>query len=171
MKILISLTLILLLSCAKTDPVTGEKILIEPNPQKKAAQEAARGGGLFGDINNKKGSSNTFEFASSNILWRATLKNLEFLPLLNADYSGGVIIYDWYSDQPNSNEQIKVSIRFLSNELRSESIKVLIHKKICDENNKCKTTVLNNSLPEEIKEKILFTARSIRVDELKNKNW
>jgi len=169
MKILISLTLILL-SCAKTDPVTGEKILIEPNPQKKAAQEAARGGGLFGDINNKKGSSNTFEFASSNILWRATLKNLEFLPLLNADYSGGVIIYDWYSDQPNSNEQIKVSIRFLSNELRSESIKVLIHKKICDENNKCKTTVLNNSLPEEIKEKILFTARSIRVDELKNKN-
>jgi len=170
MKILISLTLILLLSCAKTDPVTGEKILIEPNPQKKAAQEAARGGGLFGDINNKKGSSNTFEFASSNILWRATLKNLEFLPLLNADYSGGVIIYDWYSDQPNSNEQIKVSIRFLSNELRSESIKVLIHKKICDENNKCKTTVLNNSLPEEIKEKILFTARSIRVDELKNKN-
>ena len=170
MKILISLTLILLLYCAKTDPVTGEKILIEPNPQKKAAQEAARGGGLFGDINNKKGSSNTFEFASSNILWRATLKNLEFLPLLNADYSGGVIIYDWYSDQPNSNEQIKVSIRFLSNELRSESIKVLIHKKICDENNKCKTTVLNNSLPEEIKEKILFTARSIRVDELKNKN-
>lgn len=170
MKILISLTFILLLSCAKTDPVTGEKILIEPNPQKKAAQEAARGGGLFGDINNKKGSSNTFEFASSNILWRATLKNLEFLPLLNADYSGGVIIYDWYSDQPNSNEQIKVSIRFLSNELRSESIKVLIHKKICDENNKCKTTILNNSLPEEIKEKILFTARSIRVDELKNKN-
>jgi hypothetical protein len=96
MKVLISFVFLLLLNCSKTDPVTGEKILIEPNPQKKSAQEAAKGNGLFGDINNKKGSSNTFEFASSNILWRATLKNLEFLPLVNADYSGGVIIYDWY---------------------------------------------------------------------------
>jgi len=170
MKVLISFVFLLLLNCSKTDPVTGEKILIEPNPQKKSAQAAAKGDGLFGDINNKKGSSNTFEFASSNILWRATLKNLEFLPLVNADYSGGVIIYDWYSEKPNSNEQIKVSIRFLSNELRSESIKVLIHKKTCDENNKCITAILNNNLADEIKEKILFTARSIRVDESKSKN-
>ena len=170
MRVLLIFIFLLLLNCSKTDPITGEKILIEPNPQKKAAETASKGGGIFGDINNKKGSTNTFEFASSNILWRATLKNLEFLPLLNADYSGGVIIYDWYSEKPNSNEQIKVSIRFLSNELRSDSIKVLIHKKTCDENNRCITTLLNNNLPDEIKEKILFTARSLRVDELKNKN-
>ena len=169
MKIIISLIFLILLACAKTDPVTGEKVIIEPNPQKKAAEVAEKGGGIFGDINNKKASSNTFEFASSNILWRATLKNLEFLPLINADYSGGVIIYDWYSEKPNSNEQIKVSIRFFSNELRSDSIKVLIHKKICEENNKCATTLLNNNLSEEIKEKILYTARSIKIDELKNK--
>jgi hypothetical protein len=158
-----------LFSCAKTDPVTGEKILIDPSPKERAKAAAEKDGGLFGYLSGKKSTGTNYEFATSNILWRATLKSLDFLPLINADYSGGIIVYDWYSDNLNSNEQVKISVRFLSNELRSDSIEIVAHKKSCDENNKCSTIKLNNSLPGEIKDKILFSARSLKVEEAKNK--
>ena len=75
-------------NCAKVDPVTGEKILVEPDTRKKSRELTDKGGGLFGDIGKGK-TGGTFEFATSNVLWRATLKTLDFLPLANADYSGG----------------------------------------------------------------------------------
>ncbi len=167
-KILLIFFLFLLSNCAeKIDPTTGEKVRIEPNPQTKAKEFAEKGQGIFGDINNKKSSGTTFEFSTSNVLWRATLKSLDFLPLVNADYSGGIIVYDWYSSN-SSNEQIKISVRFLSNELRSESIEIISHKKTCDQNNKCITEKLNNSLPADIKDKILLAARTMRVEENKS---
>jgi hypothetical protein len=167
-KILLAFFLLFLSNCAgKIDPTTGEKTRIEPNPQTKAKEFAEKGQGIFGDINNKKSSGNTFEFSTSNVLWRATLKSLDFLPLVNADYSGGIIVYDWYSNN-SSNEQIKVSVRFLSNELRSDSIEIISHKKTCDQNNKCITEKLNNNLPIDIKDKILLAARTMRIEENKS---
>ena len=154
-------------SCAKTDPVTGEKILIEPNPDKRAREAADKGGGIFGDLTGKSKTSNTFDFATSNPLWRATLKSLEFLPLINADYSGGIIVYDWYAESLNSKEQIKISIRFLSNDLRSDSLQITSHKKVCDENNKCFISKLNDNFSNEIKDTILITARNLKIEEAK----
>jgi hypothetical protein len=168
-KLIIILTISLLLNncSSKIDPVTGEKVIIEPNPDKKAREFAEKGGGIFGDINNaRKGSSTTVDFATSNVLWRATLKTLNFLPLSNADYSGGVIVYDWYSDGA-SDEQIKISIKFLSNEIRTTSIEVNTHKKKCDINNKCTITLVNN-LSLDIKEKIITAARQLKIEETKN---
>ena len=156
-------------NCAKTDPVTGEKILIEPNTKLKAENAAKDGKGIFGDIGGKK-SATVFDFATSNVLWRASLKSLEFMPLINADYSGGVIVYDWYSENLNSNEQIKVSVRFLNNEVRSDSIEVLIHKKVCDTNNKCITTKMDKNFTSEIKDKILVSARQMKIEESKKEN-
>jgi len=169
----IIILIILTISCSKTDPVTGEKILIEPNPQIKARQAVDRGDGIFGDIlkGGKSSNSNTYDFSTSSVLWRATLKTLDFMPLLNADYQGGVIIYDWYSDNDNYKDQIKVTVRFLSNELRSDSIIIITHKKICEENTiKCKTTKLNDNLGSEIKNTILSSARSLRIEQEKSKN-
>jgi hypothetical protein len=167
-KILLVFLTLFLSNCAeKTDPATGEKVRIEPNPQTKAKEFAEKGQGIFGDINNKKSSGTTFEFSTSNVLWRATLKSLDFLPLANADYSGGIIVYDWYSNDP-SNEQIKITVRFLSNELRSESIQIISHKKTCDQNNKCITEKLNNNLSADIKEKILLAARTMKIEENKS---
>jgi len=154
------------LACAKTDPVTGDKVLIEPSPDKRAREAADKGNGIFGDLGKSK-TSNTFDFATSNPLWRATLKSLDFLPLINADYSGGVIVYDWYSENLNSKEQIKISIRFLSNELRSDSIQITSHKKVCDENNKCFISKLNDNFSNEIKDTILITARNFKIEEAK----
>jgi hypothetical protein len=169
-KALTLIVLIILSGCSSgsVDPVTGERVRIEPNVEKRAREAADKGGGIFGDINNiGKDLKTTYSFASSNPLWRATLKTLDFLPLINADYSGGIIIYDWYSENPNSNEQIKISVRFLSSELRSNSFEITTHKKKCDDLGKCFITKTDNKFSNEIKDTIITTARSISIEEKK----
>lgn len=156
-------------SCSeKRNPVTGEIDNIEPNADKRARAYADKGGGIFGDINNTKKGSTTYEFSTSNVLWRATLKTLDFLPLVNADYSGGVIIYDWYSsDNKPSDEQIKISVRFLNNDVRSDSLQIISHKKICDRELKCITSKTEDKFSNEIKEQILNAARLLKIEETK----
>ena len=157
-------------ACAKRiDPTTGEVERIEVDPHKKAREFADKGGGIFGDINRtgKSSGGGSFEFASSNVLWRATLKSLDFLPLLNADYSGGVIIYDWYSQTNNPKEQIKISVQFLNNELRSDSIKITAHKKICETAERCSNSTLDQNFANSIKENIIASARTLKIEEAK----
>jgi hypothetical protein len=158
-----------LTQCAKTDPITGEKVIIDPNLDRKATEFRDKGGGIFGDINKigKSSGGGNFEFASSNVLWRATLKSLDFLPLLNADYSGGIIIYDWYSQSNNPKEQIKISIQFLNNELRSDSIKITAHKKICETIERCSNSTLDQNFANSIKDSIIASARSLKIEEAK----
>jgi len=163
------LALIFMQNCSSVDPVTGEKVLIEPNPDKRAREFADKGGGIFGNLGkigaNKAGG--VVDFESSNVLWKATLKTLDFLPLLNADYTGGVIIYDWYTETINSKEQIKISVRFLNNELRSDSIKVTAHKKICESTDKCLNSIMDQKFSENIKESIITSARALKIEETK----
>ena len=157
-------SLFLLVSNCSTSNKDDERL--EPNVNVKTREFADKGGGILGDFN-KKTSSNTFEFASSNILWRATLKSLDFLPLLNADYSGGVIIYDWYSQSNNPKEQIKISVRFVNNELRSDSIVVTAHKKICDSLDRCSNSTIDQNFSNSIKESIITSARVLKIEESK----
>ncbi len=164
---LIFALLVFIVQCAKTDPTTGEKVIIDPNLDKKARDARDRGGGIFGDINNRRSSSTTFEFASSNVLWRATLKSLDFLPLLNADYSGGIIVYDWYSQTNNPKEQIKISVQFLNNELRSDSVKITAHKKICETVERCSNSTLDQNFANSVKESIIASARILKIEEAK----
>jgi len=88
--------------------------------------DEGRGVSLKGIVG-KRGSTN-YEFSTSNPMWRASLETLDFLPLSTVDYSGGVIITDWYSDV-TTDESLKITIRFLSNEIRSDSLKIIVHKK------------------------------------------
>ena len=100
-----------------------------------------------------------FEFASSNELWRASLDVIDFMPLISANYSGGIIITDWYSDNTNSNESLKITIRFLTNEIRSDAIDVKVHNKVCSNDLlKCKIIQTDGVLLTEIKRKILKQA-------------
>ena len=161
------LSILLLSSCSSKDPITDEKVLIDPNPEKRAAEYRDKGGGILGDINKIGKSSNTFDFASSNVMWKATLKTLDFLPLSNTDYSGGIIVYDWYSQTNNPREQIKISVRFLSNELKTDSIKVIAHKKICDSTDKCSNSTLDEKFSNTVKENIITSARLLKIEEAK----
>ena len=119
----------------------------------------------IGNVGNRRGSGN-FEFASSNPLWRASLEKLNFAPLNNVDYAGGIIVTDWFSNE-NSNEEIKITIRFLTNEIRSDAISVIIHKKNCNNQNNCEITKIENELNSEIKFAILKKAAQIENEDIK----
>ena len=165
MKYLSILALILiLLGCSKEGTV--EERQYEPDVKKRQEQARDKAGGIFGTLDRGK-QSNTFEFSTSNVLWRATLKSLDFLPLLNADYSGGIIVYDWYSQANNPKEQIKISIQFLNNELRSDSVKVTAHKKICDTMDRCSNSTLDQNFANLIKDSIITSARTLKIEEAK----
>ena len=162
-KYLYLLTILaLLFSCSKNENQSQE--IFEPNVDKRARAAVGEGITIFG---NKSSGSTTYEFASSNVLWRATLKSLDFLPLINADYSGGVIIYDWYSQSNNPKEQIKISVQFLNNELRSDSVKITAHKKICDNSDRCSNSTIDQNFANSIKENIIASARALKIEEAK----
>ena len=122
---------------------------------------------IFGK--DSKDKNTNFEFATSNVLWRASLKTLDFIPLATVDYSGGIIITDWYSEGKLNKEQIKIQIRFVSTELRSESIQVASYKKICETNNECTNVPGSENFNKEIKDLIINTARQIKIEENKKK--
>jgi hypothetical protein len=158
---------ILKYSCTSNqDPVTGEKQRIEPNVNQRAKDFVDKGGGIMGMIG-KSNENTNFKFSTSNVLWRATLKSLDFLPLINADYTGGIIIYDWYSQANNPKEQIKISVQFLSDELRSDSVKITAHKKICDNADRCSNSTIDQNFSNSIKENIITAARTLKIEEAK----
>ena len=159
--------LFLLSNCQKKDPVTGSNEYFEPELKKRLEQSRDKDGGIFGNIGKGSKDQSSVDFKSSNVLWRATLKSLEFLPLMNADYSGGVIIYDWYSNPNKPLEQIKISVQFLNNELRSDSIKIIAHKKICENVNKCSNLEIDQQFASSIKESIINSARLLKIEEAK----
>ena len=157
----------LILSCkSSTDSGISEKTVYEPDAKKRAQMAAEKGGGLFGIIGGKD-KDQEVNFKNSNVMWRATLKSLEFLPLQNVDYNGGVIIYDWYSQANNSKEQIKISVQFLNNELRSDSIKITAHKRICDNVDKCSNLAVEQKFIDTVKDNIIAVARSLKIEEAK----
>ena len=116
--------------------------------------EEGRGFRIMGGI--KKGGD--FEFASSNPLWKASLDTLNFMPLVSANYSGGIIITDWYSDNSSINESIKITVRFLSNTVQTNSLKVTVHRKKCSVNQTCDVELFKSRIQEELIASILKEA-------------
>ena len=114
----------------------------------------------FGGKNQQRGGK--FDFASSNEMWRAAIEILDFVPLLNADYGGGIIITDWYSENQDVDESIKISVQFLSNEIRSDALEVKIYNKKCSDVQNCVTSKISSELNSEIKLAILKKAAFIK---------
>ena len=141
---------------------------ISPNPAERVQKnmEEGRGFRLMGSGKKKGGE---FDFASSNELWRASLDTLEFMPLALANYSGGVLVTDWYSDSDTSNESVKISVRFLSNEIRSDALVIKVFYKNCSIDQTCKITDRSEALSAELNKKIL-TKAAVYEEENKSKN-
>ena len=152
---ILSFFLIFLLSlnsCGSMKPDWGK--VAEPDGRKRAQQNVLEGRGLKFNGRDNSGGTN-FTFASSNPLWRASLDILDFIVLSDVDYAGGLIISDWYSE--NKDESIKITLRFLSNEIRADAVDVTIHKKDCINQN-CTTKKITTDLQIQIKDKILKRA-------------
>ena len=130
--------------------------------------EEGRGFRLFDD--GIKGGSGNFDFASSNSLWRASLDTIDFMPLASANYSGGIIITDWYSSDMGSAESIKISIRFLTNEIVSNALDIKVFYKKCASNENCKIIEKSENIKKQLTKKIL-TKAAVYEKESKDKNF
>ena len=152
---LLPLILIFLSSCnaLKYRPVSAKDYPPDPTERVRKNIEEGRGIRLFGD--NEKGG--TFDFASSNPLWRASLDTINFIPLISANYSGGIIISDWYSGN-SENESIKITIRFLTNEIRADALEIKVFTKKCGIQASCAISESGGQIVKELKKSILKKA-------------
>ena len=129
------------------------------DPEKRIEKNLSEGRGFKLSDQFKRPKSGVFEFASSNSLWRASLDVIDFMPLSSVNYSGGIIITDWYSENNNPNESIKISIRFMTNEIRSDALNIKVFNRKCLESLlNCKITETDGVLVTELKREILKQA-------------
>lgn len=168
-KNLITITTIFVLSvflqsCGplKYKPVDARKV--SPNADERVKQNIEEGRG-FRLMNRKNKEA---AFASSNYLWRATLDTIDFMPLVSANYSGGIVITDWYSENSNQNESIKISVRFLSNEVRADALDIKVFLKQCDQSLNCVVNENKGKLSNELMVNILRKAAKYEKEGLKN---
>ena len=164
------LVLLMITSCGKDffQKVDTRTTPIKGSERAKKNIEEGRGksvGNILG-IGNKGGTN--YEFSTSNPLWRATLDVLDFLPLSTVDYSGGVIITDWYSDNTNEGQALKITVRFLSNVIQTNSVKVVVHRKKCSVNQSCKIDLFKSRIQEELVVSILREAALLEKQQKNN---
>ena len=146
----------LLNACGIYAPSDARKV--SPNSKERVKKNLEEGKGFsIGKAMGGSGGTN-YQFASSNPMWRATLEILDFLPLANVDYSGGIITTDWYNEGTSIDESIKITVRFLTNEIRSDGLRIIVHKKRCDIQQNCKVTKISSTLEQELQVAILKKA-------------
>jgi hypothetical protein len=158
-KILLLIIFILITQCGiyKRSDVKDNPVNVDERVQRNIEQ----GRGIRFGIGKKDGG--TFDFASSNELWRASVDTLDFVPLVNASYSGGIIITDWFNGGSENNQantrDLKITVKFLSNEIRSDALDVIIHERVCNEiKSNCSTALVESKISNEIKLAILKKA-------------
>ena len=138
------------------------------NTKERAQKNLEEGKGVrFGNLMGK-GVGGAFDFASSNEMWRASIEILDFVSFVNASYSGGLLITDWFNKGSNDNTNLKITIRFLSNEIRADGIQVILHEKVCESSNtNCTINKIETDLNGEIKLAILKKAAKIKTNDEK----
>ena len=157
-----------LYSCGIYAPSDARKV--SPNSKERVKKNLEEGKGISINKMLKGGSGGTsYQFASSNPMWRATLEILDFLPLANVDYSGGIITTDWYNEGTALDESIKITVRFLTNEIRSDGIRIIVHKKRCNLEQNCKITKISSAIEQELQVAILKKAILFEREYSKNK--
>ncbi len=167
--ILISISLFTQSGCnaLKYKKVDAKEFPPDPKLRIKKNMEEGRGFRIMDTVKNKGGTS--YEFASSNPLWKATLDTLDFMPLVSANYSGGIVITDWYSENSSPDESIKITVRFLTNEIRSDSLDIDVFIKQCKTNStNCVIKKQNNEFVSSLAKGILKKAALYENQRIKN---
>ena len=163
--ILLGFALIFLSSCGPP----GDARKNPPNPELRVKKNLEEGRGFrLDNLGKKKGGD--FIFASANELWRASLDTIDFMPLSSVNYSGGIIVTDWYSDGESLNESVKISIRFMTNEVRTDALDIKVFYKKCNQELNCKISQKTGSLVAELKKEIL-TKAAVYKKQKKEKNF
>ena len=166
----LSFICIFLASCSVPNALKPKKVSKDRpvGALERARQNIEEGRGIsLKDMAGKK--STTYEFSTSNPLWRASLETIDFMPLATVDYSGGIIITDWYSDASSSNDSIKITVRFLSNQIQSNSLKIIVHNKKCRTNEVCSINEIDSNIKFELQRSILAKAAALELESKKSK--
>ena len=171
-KIVFFITTILVFSflnsCGIYKPSDARKV--SPNSKERVKKNLEEGKGIsLGKLMNEGRGGTSYQFASSNPMWRATLEILDFLPLANVDYSGGIITTDWYNEGTALDESIKITVRFLTNKIRSDGLRIIVHKKRCNLEQSCKITKISSAIEQELQVAILKKAILFEREFNKNK--
>jgi len=163
-KIVVALFLLYSLTSCGGIPKPGDARKVSPNAKERARENLRTGKGVsLKDLAGNK--TTTYEFSTSNPLWRATFDVIDFMPLVTVDYSGGMIITDWYTDANTTNDSLKFTIRFLSNEVRSDSLKIIIHRKTCKSaQSNCIVKKIDSKLEDTIRTEIIKKAIVLKKD-------
>ena len=159
--LLFTLIVFTLTSCNALKPKWVDSRKVPVNAEERAKYNVKTGKGLSAQkvLGGSRGGR-AYEFSTSNSMWRASLEILDFLPLATVDYSGGIIITDWYNDS-SSNDAIKITVRFLSNEIRADSLKITVHQKNCNQAQNCSVKPVKSKIQEELLASILRNASVI----------
>ena len=159
-NIIIFFSVIILLTQSACNALKPRKVSAKdfpPDPRERVKKNIEEGKGFR--LFDGKGSGTTYDFASSNPLWQATLDTIDFMPLVSANYSGGIVITDWYSENNSPNESVKISVRFLTNEIRSDALDIDVFLKKCSQNlTNCSISKNNNDLVADLNLNILKKA-------------
>ena len=169
--VFLALSFLYLNSCGLYRPVDARKVSPNANERVKKNQEEGRG---FTITNLGKNKGGTFDFASSNDLWRATIDILDFVPFSNASYSGGIVITEWFdgnSKSKNETRDLKITVKFLTNEIRADALDISIHERKCKNSfMNCNIKEIRSKLKSEIKLAILKKAAQIEKSDLVKNN-
>ena len=163
------LVLLILSSCGGFKlPKAGDARKIPASGKERARKniEEGRGISIGGAL---KGRKTTYQFSTSNPMWQATFDVIDFMPLVTVDYAGGMIITDWYTDANTTNDSLKFTIRFLSNEIRPDSLKIIIHKKTCKTQSNCIVQKISSNLEDTIRSQIITKAAALEAASKKKK--
>ena len=147
-------------------PGMQEKYLFQEKNEQEKNIEEGRGISIGGVL---KGRKTTYQFSTSNPMWQATFDVIDFMPLVTVDYAGGMIISDWYTDSNTTNDSLKFTIRFLSNEVRPDSLKIIIHKKTCKTQYSCIVQKIASKLEDTIRSQIITKAATLEAANKKKK--
>jgi hypothetical protein len=153
-------------NCGIYRPTDARKV--SPNDEERIKKNQKEGRGFtLGSLGKNSGGS--FQFSSSNEMWRATLDILDFIPLSDVDYGGGIIVTEWYSINNNSDESIKIMVQFLSNEIRADGININVYKRSCKNQLNCSSSLVDSDIGSELKLEILKKAALIKKTDLEKK--
>ena len=158
------------MSCNKSFFKKVDARKVSPDPRERVKKNLEEGRGFRLDNLGKNRGSGNFEFSSSNELWRASLDTIDFMPLATANYSGGIIVTDWYSEDQKIGESIKITIRFLTNEVRADALDIKVFYKKCKTALDCKINENDGVLKNELTKSILKKA-AIYQKQTKDKNF
>ena len=106
-------------------------------------------------------AAKTTQIGVNAYLWKAALDTLSFMPLLQTDSNGGVIVTDWYVNPNSPNERMKVTVAILDQDLRADAVRVAALRQV-NQGGQWVAAPVEAATTQKLEDIILTRARDLR---------